>query len=121
MDDFGVSMDSILTLTESVGPHFVDPENLMVLTDTMIKFIEHGGPAAFLLEDLGLLRQKNEFPKVLQMIGYVYESVALNRGVGIVVIDPHHRNIIAPGRRTGRRSHQEIIAQKVRMASHGQI
>ena len=60
----------------------------MVLTDTIIKFIEQGGPAAFLLEDLGLLKQKNEFPKVLQMIGYVYESVALNRGIGIIVMDP---------------------------------
>ena len=88
MDDMGPPMDNILTLTESVGPHFVAPENLLVLTDTMIKFIEQGGPAAFLLEDLGLLRQENEFPKVLQMVGYVYESVALNRGIGIVVIDP---------------------------------
>ena len=39
-------------------------------------------------------------------------------GNGIIVIDPHYRNIIPPGRRPGRRSHQEIIAPKVHLASH---
>jgi len=87
-DDMDVPINSILTLTESVGANSMDPQNLMVLTDTMTKFIEHGGPSVLLIENLGLLKQKNEFPKVLQMIGYIYESVAMNRAIGLVVIDP---------------------------------
>ena len=60
----------------------------MVLTDSITKFMERGGPSAFLIEDLGTLTQKNEFSRVLHMIGYVYESLALNRAIGIIVIDP---------------------------------
>ena len=88
-DEFDTPTDCIITLTEAVGECCVEPENLMVLTDTITKFIERGGPSAFLIEDLGLLKQKNEFPRVLRTIGLVYESVALNRGIGIMVIDPH--------------------------------
>jgi hypothetical protein len=87
-DDLDVPSDSILTLTESVGPNCVDPQNLMVLTDSLMKHIERGGPTAFLIEDLATLTVKNEFQRVLRMIGYVCESLALNRGVGIVVVDP---------------------------------
>jgi hypothetical protein len=88
MDDLEIRADCILTMTESAGQYCVDPENLMVLTDTIIKFIESEGPSAFLFEDLGLLKQKNEFAKVLRMIGYIYESLAMNHGIGIMVIDP---------------------------------
>jgi hypothetical protein len=86
-DDLEAPAECIRTLTESAGPYCVDPENLTVLTDTVIKFTEQGGPTAFLIEDLGLLKQKNEFPKVLRMVGFLYESVALHRGIGIIVID----------------------------------
>jgi hypothetical protein len=87
-DDLGGPDDCILTLTESVGQNCVDPQNLMVLTDTVTKFIEKEGLAAFLIEDLVLLKQKNEFSRVLRMVGFVYESLALNRGIGIIIIDP---------------------------------
>ncbi|HEY3419472.1 MAG TPA: DUF835 domain-containing protein [Methanomassiliicoccales archaeon] len=89
-NDMETPTDCILTLTESVGQHSVDPQNLMVLTDTIIKFIEQEKPSAFLIEDLGLLKQKNEFPKVLRMIEFVYESLALNRAIGLTLIDPQH-------------------------------
>lgn len=92
MNDLETSADCVLTLTESVGQYCVDPQNLMVLTDTITKFIEHDGPSAFLIEDLGLLKQKNEFPRVLRMVGFVYESLAMNRGIGIIVIDPQSWN-----------------------------
>lgn len=88
MGDLKVPIECALTLTETVGQYCVDPQNLMVLTDTIIKFVDRGGPSAFLIEDLGLLKQKNEFPKVLRMVGYLYESLAMNRGIGIVTIDP---------------------------------
>jgi hypothetical protein len=87
MSDLESSADCILTLTESVGQYNVDPQNLMVLTDTVIKFIEQEGPSALLIEDLGLLKQKNEFPKVLRFVGFIYESLAVNRGMGFVMID----------------------------------
>jgi hypothetical protein len=80
--------DCTLTITETVGESCVDPQNLMVLTDSIVKFIERKGPAAFLIEDLGALTRANEFPKVLRMIGLVYESLAMNRAIGIVVVDP---------------------------------
>ena len=86
--ELDVPTECVLTLTESVGQSCVDPQNLMVLTDSITKFMERGGPSAFLIEDLGTLTQKNEFSRVLHMIGYVYESLALNRAIGIVVIDP---------------------------------
>ena len=39
-------------------------------------------------------------------------------GNGIIVVDPHYRNIIQTGRRPGYHSHEEIIAQKIHLASH---
>jgi hypothetical protein len=87
-DDFEVGNDCILTLTDSVGQNCLGPENLAVLTDTITKFIEGKGPSAFLIEDLGLLKQKSEFPKVLRLVGFLYEALALNRGIGIILIDP---------------------------------
>ena len=89
-EELEVPIESVLTLTESVGQKCIDPQNLMVLTDTITKFTEKGGPSAFLLEGLGALTQQNEFQRVLQMIGYVCESLALNRAIGIVVIDPQN-------------------------------
>jgi hypothetical protein len=80
--------DCVLTLTESVGQGCVDPQNLMVLTDTVTKFVEREGRSALLVEDLGLLKQKNEFPKVLRFMGFIYESLAMNRGIGIIMLDP---------------------------------
>ena len=80
--------ECVLTLTESIGQGCVDPQNLMVLTEIITKFMERGGPSAFLMDDLGTLIQKNEFPRVLQLIGYIGESLALNRAIGIVVFDP---------------------------------
>jgi hypothetical protein len=91
-DTIDVPMDCVMTLTQSVGQKCLDPENLKVITDTITKFINQDGRSAFLIEDLGLLKQKNEFSELLHMIGYLYESVALNRGVGIVVIDPQTWN-----------------------------
>ncbi len=88
MDDLKAPIGCVLTLTETVGQYCLDPQNLMVLTDTITKFIERGGPSAFLIEDLGLLKQKNDFPKVLRMVGHLKESLAINRGIGIATIDP---------------------------------
>jgi hypothetical protein len=87
-DQHEVGNDCVLTLTESVGQNCLDPENLTVLTDTITKFIEGGTPSAFLIEDLALLKQKNEFPKVLRLVGFLYESLAMHRGIGLIVIDP---------------------------------
>jgi hypothetical protein len=87
-DDLGTPIDSVLTLTESMGQDCIDPENLLVLTDSVIKFIERGGPSVFLMQDLGPMKEKNEFPKLLNMIGYIYETLATNRSIGIVVFDP---------------------------------
>jgi hypothetical protein len=87
-DAFEVSSDCVLTLTESVGENCLEPENLSVLADTITKFIESGGRSAFLIEDLSILKQKNEFPKVLRLVGFLYESLAMNRGIGAIAIDP---------------------------------
>jgi hypothetical protein len=91
-DTKDVPVDCVMTLTESAGQNCLDPENLKVITDTITKFINQNDRSAFLIEDLGILKQKNEFSEVLHMIGYLYETVALNRGVGIVVIDTRSWN-----------------------------
>lgn len=88
MHDLEVSPECVLTLSETVGPYSVDPQNLMVLTDTITKFFELGGKSVLLMEDLRLLKQKNEFPRVLRLVGFIYESVALHRGISFIMIDP---------------------------------
>lgn len=87
-DAFEVGGDCILTLTDAVGQNCMDPENLTVLADTITKFIEGRGPSAFLIEDLNILKEKNGFPKVLRLVGLLYESLAVNRGIGAIGIDP---------------------------------
>ena len=87
-DDLEIPAHCTLTLTESVGQYSVDPQNLMILTDTITKFIEHGDQPALLIEDLELLKQKNEFLKVLRFVGFVYDSLVKNRGIGFIMIDP---------------------------------
>jgi Protein of unknown function (DUF835) len=87
-NDLGGQIDCILTLTESVGQDSVDPQNLMVLADTITKFIENDGRSALLIEDLELLKEKNEFSRILRLVGFVYESLAINRGIGFIMMDP---------------------------------
>jgi hypothetical protein len=87
-NELDVPSECILTLTETIGQYSVDPQNLIVLTDTIIKFLENGRPSSVLIEDLLLLKQKNEFSKVLRFVGFVYESLAMNRGIGFALIDP---------------------------------
>ena len=87
-NDLEGPVDCILTLTESVGQDSVDPQNLMVLSDTITKFIENGGRPALLIEDLELLKEKNEFPRILRLVGFIYESLAINRGIGFIMMDP---------------------------------
>ena len=87
-DELDIPTDCILTLTESNGQYCVDPQNLMVLTDSIVKHIERKGQSALLIDDLGPLTHKNEFSKILRFVGFVYEYLAMNRGIGIMVVDP---------------------------------
>jgi hypothetical protein len=91
-NEFDGAAECILTLTESAGQDSIDPQNLMVLTDSIIKFVELEGPSGLLIEDLWLLKQNNEFPKVLRLVGFIYESLAINRGIGLIMIGNHDWN-----------------------------
>ncbi len=90
-EDFQIPPSNVFWLSSSAGPRNINPQNIGILTDTLIRAYEKG-EAAVILEGVEYLMLQNDFSKVLRLMSYLYESVAVNRGMLIITLDPEAFN-----------------------------
>ncbi len=91
MEDFQIPPSNVFWLSNSAGPRNINPQNIGILTDTLIRMYEKGG-AAVILEGIEYLMLQNDFSKVLRLMNYLYESVAVNHGMLVITLDPEAFN-----------------------------
>jgi archaellum biogenesis ATPase FlaH len=90
-EDFNIPASSVFWLSNSAGPRNINPQNIGILTDTLIRTYEKGGTAV-IFEGIEYLMLQNDFSKVLKLMSYLYESVAVNHGILIITLDPEAFN-----------------------------
>ncbi len=91
-DDFQIPGSSVFWLSNSAGPRNINPQNIGILTDTLIRMYEKGD-AVVILDGIEYLMLQNDFSKVLKLMSYLYETVAVNRGMLIISLDPEAFNL----------------------------
>ena len=91
-EDFHIPSSNVFWLSNSAGQRNINPQNIGILTDTLIRTYEKG-EAAVILEGIEYLMLQNDFSKVLKLMSYLYESVAVNRGILVITLDPEAFNI----------------------------
>jgi hypothetical protein len=87
-EDFGIPSERVLWLSNTVGARNVNPQNVGILTDSLIRFFEGTPKAVVILDGLEYLVMQNDFGKVLRFVNYLYEAVAVSKGVLVTTIDP---------------------------------
>ncbi len=74
-------------LTGVEGEKNIDPTNLGILSDVVIRFIEKHDNAVVILEGVELLITNNDFPKALRLVNHITEQVMQHNARFIVSID----------------------------------
>jgi hypothetical protein len=86
--DFGIPPECVIWLSNSGAPKSVNPESIGILTDGLLRVYEKGPDATVILEGMEYLMTENDFGKVLRLVNFLYEAVAVNRGMLIISLDP---------------------------------
>jgi two-component system cell cycle response regulator len=64
----------IIWLSNQLGRVYVNPTNIGILSDTIIRFIEKSGDSVVMLDGIEFLIVNNDFEKVLRMIHHIAEA-----------------------------------------------
>ena len=88
IEDFGIPQEKVLWLSYSAGTRNVNPQNVGILTDSLIRFLESGPSPVVILDGLEYLVMQNDFGKVLRFVNYLFEAVAVTKGTLVTIIDP---------------------------------
>jgi hypothetical protein len=86
--EWGLEKTPIIWLSNQLGKVYVNPSNIGILNDTIIRFVEKSGDGVILIDCVEFLIVNNDFDKVLRMIHHITEAVMENRSWLIVSIDP---------------------------------
>ena len=86
--EWGLEKTPIIWLSNQLGKVYVNPTNIGILSDTIIRFVEKSGDSVVLIDGVEFLIVNNDFEKVLRMIHHITEAVMENRSRLIVSVDP---------------------------------
>ncbi|MHC1709303.1 MAG: DUF835 domain-containing protein [Methanomassiliicoccales archaeon] len=86
--EWGLEKTPIIWLSNQVGKVYVNPSNIGILSDTIIRFVEKSGDGVILIDGIEFLIVNNDFDKVLRMVHHITEAVMENRSRLIVSVDP---------------------------------
>jgi len=86
--EWGLEKTPIIWLSNQLGKVYVNPSNIGILSDTIIRFVEKSGDGVILIDGIEFLIVNNDFDKVLRMVHHVTEAVMENRSRLIVSVDP---------------------------------
>ena len=77
----------VVWLSTTLGRDYVDPHNLNSLTNLISNFVSDGPRAVILLDGLEYLMINNDFARILHLVEYVNEQVAMKRAILILSVD----------------------------------
>lgn len=86
--EWGLEKTPIIWLSNQLGKVYVNPSNIGILSDTIIRFVEKSNDGVILIDGIEFLIVNNDFDKVLRMVHHVTEAVMENRSRLIVSVDP---------------------------------
>jgi CheY-like chemotaxis protein len=86
--EWGIDKTPIIWLSNQLGKVYINPTNIGILSDTIIRFVEKSGDSVVLIDGVEFLIVNNDFEKVLRMIHHVTEAVMENKSRLIVSVDP---------------------------------
>lgn len=86
--DFGIPREAVTWLSNSNGPGIVNPQSVGILTDNMVRLYEKDTGPTIIFEGVEYLMTQNDFGKLLKMINFLYETVAVHQGTMVITLDP---------------------------------
>ena len=86
--EWGLEKTPIIWLSNQLGKVYVNPSNIGILGDTVIRFIEKADDSVVMIDGIEFLTVNNGFDKVLKMIHRVTEVVTEYRSRLIISVDP---------------------------------
>ena len=86
--EWGIDKTPIIWLSNQLGKVYINPTNIGILSDTIIRFVEKSGDSVVLIDGVEFLIVNNDFEKVLRMIHHITEAVMENKSRLIVSVDP---------------------------------
>jgi CheY-like chemotaxis protein len=78
----------IIWLSNQLGKVYVNPTNIGILSDTIIRFIEKSGDSVVIVDGIEFLIVNNDFEKVLRMVHHIAEATMEFKSRLIVSVDP---------------------------------
>lgn len=85
---WGLEKTPIIWLSNQLGKVYINPTNISILSDTIIRFIEKSGDSVILIDGIEFLVISNDFNKTLRMIHHVTEAVMEFKSRLILSVDP---------------------------------
>jgi two-component system cell cycle response regulator len=90
---WGLEKTPIIWLSNQLGRVYVNPTNIGILSDTIIRFIEKSGDSVVMLDGIEFLIVNNDFEKVLRMIHHIIEATMEYKSRLIISVDPRTLNL----------------------------
>ncbi|OPY31078.1 MAG: response regulator PleD [Methanomassiliicoccales archaeon PtaU1.Bin124] len=90
--EWGLEKTPIIWLSNQLGKVYVNPTNIGILSDTIIRFVEKSGDSIVLIDGVEFLIVNNDFEKVLRMIHHITEAVMEYKSRLIISVDPRTLN-----------------------------
>ncbi len=86
-EQYGLKKTAILWLSTTASQDVINPANIGILTDTIIRFIERGSNTIVLLDGFESIVTYNDFRKALLVIDHLKDVIAYRKSRLILVID----------------------------------
>jgi len=87
-EEWGLDKTPIIWLSNQLGKVYVNPTNIGILSDTIIRFVEKSGDSIVLVDGIEFLMVNNDFSKVLRMIHHITEAVMEYKSRLLISVDP---------------------------------
>ncbi len=87
-EDYGIPPENIIWLSNSKGFDSINPQDIGLLNDRLVRYYDKDGKQAALMEGLEYLLMHNDFKRVLDLVNYLYESVVMESDNLLISIDP---------------------------------
>lgn len=85
---WGMEKTPIIWLSNQLGRVYVNPTNIGILSDTIIRFIEKSGDSVVMIDGIEFLIVNNDFEKVLRMVHHIAEATMEYKSRLIISVDP---------------------------------
>ncbi|MEM0448681.1 MAG: DUF835 domain-containing protein [Methanomassiliicoccales archaeon] len=85
---WGLEKTPIIWLSNQLGRVYVNPTNIGILSDTIIRFIEKSGDSVVMIDGIEFLIVNNDFEKVLRMVHHISEATMEYKSRLLISVDP---------------------------------